>query len=77
MIILSKTVRRECRGAMYGVCASVGALGAISGLKFGSLIHDNYEGTSANIISIILILTMVVVLFLSKIYTIPYLPRHS
>jgi len=35
MIILSKTVRRECRGAMYGITSANGAIGGFSGLTLG------------------------------------------
>ena len=44
MIILSKTVRRECRGIMYGISSAIGALGALAGLTLGkaylNLMHN-------------------------------------
>jgi hypothetical protein len=35
LIILSKSVSRECRAFMYGFCCGVGALGAVLGLTIG------------------------------------------
>jgi hypothetical protein len=39
-IILSKSVSRECRGLMFGVCCGCGAFGAFIGLTLGKIIHD-------------------------------------
>jgi glucan phosphoethanolaminetransferase (alkaline phosphatase superfamily) len=41
LIILSKSVSRECRGLMFGICCGVGALGAFVGLTLGQIIHDD------------------------------------
>ena len=35
LIILSKSVSRECRGLMFGICCGVGAFGAYVGLTIG------------------------------------------
>ena len=40
MIILSKTVRRECRGAMYGIVSAFGAIGGLSGLTIGKFCRE-------------------------------------
>lgn len=68
MIILSKTVRRECRGAMYGICSACGAFGALLGLTVGKLVHDVTGFESIYIVEMSLSLITILMIFLSKIY---------
>mmetsp|Transcript_11384 Transcript_11384/g.11401 ORF Transcript_11384/g.11401 Transcript_11384/m.11401 type:complete len:95 (-) Transcript_11384:41-325(-) len=77
MTILSKIVRRECRGAMYGICASSGALGGVTAIGIGYLISSEYFVINPNAISICLILTLIVVFYLARINEMQYLPRPS
>lgn len=68
MIILSKTVRRECRGAMYGICSACGALGALLGLTIGKYVHDMTGFESIYIVEMSITLITIIAIFLSKIY---------
>lgn len=68
MIILSKTVRRECRGAMYGICSAFGAIGGFSGLTLGKLTREILANESLYALEMILALVVIMLIYISKIY---------
>lgn len=68
MIILSKTVRRECRGAMYGVVTAFGALGAFIGVTLGSFVHDKTTRESLFLGEMVIASSLILIIFFSKIY---------
>ena len=68
MLILSKTVRRECRGAMYGVVTAFGALGALIGVTLGGVIHGHTTRESLFLGEMFIATTLIGLIFFSKIY---------
>lgn len=73
MIILSKSVRKECRGAIYGFNYAAGSLGGLSALLIGNLLIKYIGNSSANYGSVLIALLMVGTLFKTKIYKNPYI----
>ena len=61
LILLSKSVSRECRGFMFGFGCAFGALGAIAGLTIGQLIHDGLNHESLFVFEILLCVIYVIV----------------
>lgn len=72
MIILSKTVRRECRGAMYGIFASSGSFGALLSLKIGGYLYYEKGPEYMYFACITLSLLTCVLILVSRIGTDPY-----
>jgi len=68
MIIISKIVRRECRGAMYGIYSAFGATGGLSGVTLGKWSREWIGFGSLYLLEIILCLIILVVILFSKIY---------
>ena len=68
MIILSKTVRRECRGVMYGISSATGAIGALSGLILGRTVQVWMNNRSIYVVKMFLSLNMILMIYFSKIY---------
>ena len=68
LIILSKTVRRECRGLMFGIFTSSGALGSFSGLTLGKWLRDYINYNSLFLSEMALCLMMVALILITKIY---------
>lgn len=68
MIILSKTVRRECRGAMYGITSAFGALGGFSGLSLGKLCRELIAYESLYALEMVFGLIVILSIYISKIY---------
>jgi hypothetical protein len=62
-IILSKSVSRECRGLMFGICCGCGAFGAFVGLTIGKIIHDKVNGETLFLIEIMLALAYITLYF--------------
>jgi nitrate/nitrite transporter NarK len=68
MIILSKTVRRECRGAMYGICCAFGAMGGFSGLTLGKYARSLTDNESLYALEMALALLVITLITFSKLY---------
>ena len=67
MIILSKTVRRECRGAMYGIVSANGAIGGLSGLTMGKIVREYLESECLYAAEILLAVVVIVSIYYSGI----------
>jgi hypothetical protein len=63
LIILSKSVSRECRAFMYGCCCGAGAFGAVLGLTIGELIHNGINAQTLFIIEILLCIAYILLYF--------------
>ena len=68
MIILSKTVRRECRGAMYGITSAHGAIGGFSGLTLGKYAREQIGVESLYAIEMIFTVIVILSISFSRIY---------
>ena len=68
LIVLSKTVRRECRGLMFGIFTSSGALGSFSGLTLGTWLRNFINFNSLFLSEMALSLMIVGLILFSKIY---------
>ncbi len=64
LIILSKSVSRECRALMYGCCCGVGAFGAVIALTIGELIHNHISEQTLFILEILLCIAYILLYFL-------------
>ncbi len=65
LIILSKSVSRECRAFMYGFCCGIGALGAVIGLTLGQLIYDKTkESSTMMVLEILLVVGYIIFYFI-------------
>lgn len=65
LIILSKSVSRECRAFMYGFCCGIGALGAVLGLTIGQIIFDNTKPSPTMMVLEIILVFSYIILYLS------------
>jgi hypothetical protein len=63
LIILSKSVSRECRGLMFGICCGVGAFGAFVGLTIGQIIHDHVSPETLFLLEIMLTFSYITLYF--------------
>ena len=63
LIILSKSVSRECRALMFGITCAFGALGAILGLTLGQLLHDCLNHDSLFIAEILFCIAFIVIYY--------------
>ena len=63
LIILSKSVSRECRALMYGCCCGVGAFGAVLGLTIGELIHNRINPQTLYILEILLCIAYMILYY--------------
>ena len=63
LIILSKSVSRECRGLMFGICCGVGAFGAFVGLTIGQIIHDHVSPETLFLLEIMLAFSYITLYF--------------
>lgn len=68
MIILSKTVRRECRGAMYGIVSACGAFGGFSGLTLGKMVREYIDSECLYALEILFGIVMIVSIYFSGIH---------
>lgn len=68
MIILSKTVRRECRGAMYGVVSAFGSLGAYIGVTLGKYVHGRTTQDSIYLGEMVIVFLIILLLIISELY---------
>ncbi|CDW86857.1 UNKNOWN [Stylonychia lemnae] len=68
MIILSKTVRRECRGAMYGITSACGAIGGFSGLSLGRISREMIGIESLYALEILFASIIIISIYMSRIY---------
>jgi hypothetical protein len=63
LIILSKSVSRECRALMYGCCCGVGAFGAVLGLTLGQVIMDGTNSQTLYILEILLCIAYIILYY--------------
>jgi nitrate/nitrite transporter NarK len=68
MIIISKIVRRECRGAMYGIYSTFGAIGGLSGITLGKFSRRLIGFGSLYLLEMILIIVIICFILGSKLY---------
>lgn len=68
MIIISKIVRRECRGAMYGIYSAFGAAGGLSGVTLGKWSREWIGFGSLYLLEMLLCLNIILIILFSKIY---------
>jgi hypothetical protein len=63
LMILSKSVSRECRALMYGCCCGVGALGSVVALTLGELIHSKTNSQTLYILEILLCIGYIILYY--------------
>lgn len=60
MIIVSKSVSRECRAFLLGVAFACGAFGAFTALTVGQLLHDKVNHEAVFILEVSLCLLFII-----------------
>ncbi len=68
MVIISKIVRRECRGAMYGIYSAFGGLGGLSGVTLGKYSRMWIGMPSLYLMEILICVGIILAILVSRLY---------
>ena len=75
MIILSKIVRRQCRGMMYGIFGASGSIGAIIGLSLFKALYNSWKPLAMYGAIIFVSGILIIIMLVTRIGKEPYVER--